>query len=103
MNIHMLIDILDIFQKHQINKNSLVIIKVDIEGAEFQVLRHLLNRGLLAHIDTLAVEWHYGGYFKEGGEEKTKEKQCIDWMLQDLSSQIKIEDWSRRRKLKQYS
>lgn len=33
-------------------------IKMDIEGAEFEVLEHLLRTGHANLIDTLAVEWH---------------------------------------------
>ena len=33
-------------------------VKMDIEGAEFQVLEHLLRTGRADLIDTLAIEWH---------------------------------------------
>ena len=33
-------------------------VKMDIEGAEFEVLEHLVRTGAAAQIDTLAIEWH---------------------------------------------
>jgi FkbM family methyltransferase len=35
-----------------------VAVKMDIEGAEFEVLEHLLRDGSAALVDTLAIEWH---------------------------------------------
>ena len=37
---------------------SLVLCKIDIEAAEFDVLPHLLARGALCSIDYLIIEWH---------------------------------------------
>ena len=39
-------------------REDTVDVKMDIEGAEFEVLEHLLRTGAAALIDTLAVEWH---------------------------------------------
>lgn len=33
-------------------------VKMDIEGAEFEVLEHLIRTGAAARVDTLAIEWH---------------------------------------------
>jgi len=35
-----------------------VAVKMDIEGAEFEVLEHLLRDGSAALVDTLSIEWH---------------------------------------------
>jgi|GEM_PF-1120214 len=35
-----------------------IIVKMDIEGAEFAVLRHLVNSGAICRINRLFVEWH---------------------------------------------
>jgi FkbM family methyltransferase len=37
---------------------SFVFIKMDIEGAEYEVLEHMLGTGTLGLVDVLAVEWH---------------------------------------------
>ena len=36
-----------------------VIVKLDIEGAEYKVLRHLLSNGTIKNISELYVEWHH--------------------------------------------
>ena len=35
-----------------------VFLKMDIEGAEFEVLEHLLKRGAAQLVDTVSIEWH---------------------------------------------
>lgn len=39
-------------------RDDTVEVKMDIEGAEFEVLEHLLRTGSAPLIDTLAIEWH---------------------------------------------
>lgn len=36
-----------------------VIVKMNIEGAEYKVLPHLINYGSIAFIDTLIIKWHW--------------------------------------------
>jgi FkbM family methyltransferase len=38
--------------------NDYVVVKMDIEGAEFPILRQLAERGLLGKINLLFIEWH---------------------------------------------
>lgn len=35
-----------------------VYVKMDIEGAEFEVLEHLLDRGAAVLLDNMSIEWH---------------------------------------------
>jgi FkbM family methyltransferase len=42
-----------------INNDSYVICKMDIEGAEFKVLRHLIDTGSIKKINELFVEFHH--------------------------------------------
>lgn len=35
-----------------------IIIKIDVEGAEYQLIEHLLNQGVMQFVDKLLVEWH---------------------------------------------
>lgn len=35
-----------------------VILKLDIEGAEYDVLAHLINRKVIGQVELLLVEWH---------------------------------------------
>ena len=50
----------------QLRDEDYVILKVDIEGAEFDLLRHIISNGLLHLIDILAVEWHDVNYWFTG-------------------------------------
>ncbi|HUG67816.1 MAG TPA: FkbM family methyltransferase [Pirellulaceae bacterium] len=35
-----------------------IVVKMDVEGAEFAILRHLIQRGVIGRISRLYVEWH---------------------------------------------
>lgn len=48
-----------LLEKHQ-DKNF--VLKLDIEGAEYEVLENLNKNGLLAKVDIVILEWHYRGY-----------------------------------------
>lgn len=49
-----IVDFINIF-----NDDDYIIVKMDIEGAEYDILRHLLNNPTtLTKIDELHVEWH---------------------------------------------
>lgn len=51
------VDIAELIKKYSIDDE--VIVKVDIEGAEFQFLKHLINEGAMKYIDIIAVEFHF--------------------------------------------
>jgi len=40
------------------NKNDFVVVKMDIEGAEWELLLHLIKENVLGLIDVLAIEYH---------------------------------------------
>lgn len=42
------------------NKQDYIILKVDIEGAEYQLLEHLITTQAIEYIDDLFVEFHLG-------------------------------------------
>jgi FkbM family methyltransferase len=46
----------------EIPKNSEIILKMDIEGAEFRVLNSLIRSGAIKRISKLYVEWHSYSY-----------------------------------------
>jgi FkbM family methyltransferase len=62
-----------------------VIVKMDIEGAEYQVLRHLLDSGDLHLIDELRCEFHVGRFpaFEEVHHRLVREvashTRLVDW------------------------
>jgi FkbM family methyltransferase len=50
------VDIADIVDKF--NVEDFLFLKIDIEGAEYELLIHLLQRNLLRKIDYVAIEYH---------------------------------------------
>tara|TARA_Y100000310_G_C20395567_1_gene674934 strand:+ start:47 stop:586 length:540 start_codon:yes stop_codon:yes gene_type:complete len=42
------------------DKDDYIVLKLDIEGAEYEVLRHMLDCNTFDYIDELHGEWHYG-------------------------------------------
>lgn len=50
------IDISELLSKY--NSNDEIIMKVDIEGTEYKLLKHLINEGTLKLVDIIAAEFH---------------------------------------------
>jgi hypothetical protein len=70
---------------------------MDIEGAEFQVLRRIIANNLLSLIDLLAVEWHdlNGMVLGEvsNAQEYKDQHQCINWIVEDAA--VPTIEWGR--------
>lgn len=49
-------DLSDVLSRY--NKNDFIVVKLDIEGAEFSTLRKLLKTNSIEKINDLCVEWH---------------------------------------------
>lgn len=45
--------------QHAVRPEDQVIVKMDIEGAEYEVLEHLVKTDAINLIDILYIEWHY--------------------------------------------
>lgn len=73
------------------SNNSKVVVKMDIEGAEFDVLPHMLVHGSLCFIDYLTIEWHGNFYptFTRGLDKKIKEITSF-LTSNDVSCKFKI-------------
>ena len=94
------IGIIDLFHKLKIHHTDFVVLKMDIEGYEFELVRHMLLHGLHARIDILAVEYHDINYWVFGKTDEIREKyqslhKCLDWMMEDVHS-MKTLHWGRR-------
>lgn len=92
-------DIVSLLRKHHTTHEDFVVLKVDIEGAEFDVIRRLINAGMLNLIDVLAVEWHHDnpnilGHSRESIDRYTKQFECLNWMLN--ASDVTTQSWARR-------
>jgi FkbM family methyltransferase len=80
------IDIVELFEEIGITAEDYVLVKLDIEGAEYKVLRHWLRRGLMNFIDDFHIEWHSTNIFVlAGNAEAAANDQCLHWMLEDFS------------------
>ncbi len=40
-------------------KDDYIILKIDIEGKEYDILEHMIKTGAIEYIDNLYCEWHY--------------------------------------------
>jgi FkbM family methyltransferase len=45
--------------KENLSEDDLIILKIDIEGAEYDVLEKMIEDGSIKYIDDLYIEWHY--------------------------------------------
>ena len=69
-----------------------VFVKMDIEGAEFEVLQHLVASGAAALVDSLACEWHTS---KRGG--KAGRLKALAWQARISKglarAGVRLTDW----------
>lgn len=94
------IGIIDLFHMLKIHKDDYVVVKMDIEGAEFDVLRQLIYNGVYGRVDIMAVEYHDTNPHVFGRNPATRAKyvaqhQCLDWMVEG-STTTKVVHWGRR-------
>src|SRR5204863_9779982 len=47
-----------LFKNHPSEK---IVVKIDCEGAEYEILEKLYLNGLLSRVDVLMIEWHLKG------------------------------------------
>ena len=59
---------------HNFNMNDEVIVKMDIEGAEYQVIPKMFDDNTLQYIDKLMIEWHWK---KLKGFQKELHNECV--------------------------
>ena len=101
------VDVVTLFR--QFRESDTVVMKMDIEGGEYDLLRRMISRGLMAIVDRLAVEWHHDNQHVLGEpDDPTKASwrtrktihdkykaahQHIIWMLQDSDYIHKLSKW----------
>jgi FkbM family methyltransferase len=63
-----------------------IILKLDIEGAEYEVLQDMVNTGAINKISKLMIEWHYNkvGVSKEDHDSINNELKRLN---------VEIEEW----------
>jgi FkbM family methyltransferase len=69
----------------------IIVIKLDVEGAEYQILEHLLNAGVGNLIDTLYVEFHHETAPRD---EIERLKNLGDDLVQRLGAKgVRVRSW----------
>mgnify|MGYP003121799925 CR=1 FL=1 len=79
---------LDRWIKENFSENDEIVLKLDIEGAEYEVLNHMIENGSIKYIDNLFIEWHCA---------KTKEisvSQHIDLLENLVAEELVPYQWS---------
>ena len=72
-------------------KEDYVHVKMDIEGAEFEVVRHLVLTGAAQLIDEIAIEWHLA---KVGPKKASQRREEMNLLVRDLKAAgAKPRDW----------
>ena len=74
-----------------VKPQDFVVVKMDIEGMEFELLPHLIQRGVAPLIDELFVECHCVESFNHRCGRKYSE--CIDLHRRSYAAGIWIHDW----------
>ena len=86
-----------------------IIVKMDIEGAEYTVLRRMIDTCLLDVIDKMGIEWHHGNRWVFGKFNKTDDRPGrsnvtdfywrsfyrLDKEIEELGWKHKLSDWGR--------
>ena len=77
---------LDLWIKENVAPDDYVILKMDIEGAEYEVLEKLIGSESIKKVSEIYVEWHWG---RIGG----MTRKAHDQLLRRLERQILVQDW----------
>ena len=94
------LDVVTLFRETlRVTPQDDVVVKIDIEGAEYPVLERALFHGLIPLWDEVYVEWHDTNPFIFAGSDKQahyeKRRYCLDETL--IRQQHGIGYWGRRR------
>jgi hypothetical protein len=93
-----------------VERGDYVVVKMDIEGMEYEVLLQAIVSGLFdSLIDKIAVEWHhnnpyvFGNPQGQGDPERARVHQKyldyyshIAWVLRETNLDYKLSIWGRR-------
>lgn len=74
-----------------IQQTDHVILKLDIEGAEFEVLEHLLDTGKMSIVKHLVIEWHER--FFPCPDEKKEHRRKIEDLLATEFPNLQLSTW----------
>jgi len=77
------------FMKNHFLKTDKIIVKMDIEGSEYDTMERLIETNVIDYIDEIYVEWHLR-FFKNHDEIKAREEKIIEELTK---RNIKLESW----------
>ncbi|KKL11128.1 hypothetical protein LCGC14_2548890, partial [marine sediment metagenome] len=78
------------FSKYIINnfkKNDNIILKIDIEGKEYDLLEHMIKTGSISYINKIYCEWHLK---RSCGREWNQNKHNEEWLLKQQNRHNKL-------------
>ncbi len=91
------VDVVTLFRTiFPVHETDYVVVKIDIEGAEFPVVTRAIFHGLVPLWDEMFVEWHDGNPFIFGGAEQAKyerQKQCLQNVLAEGGG-LHVQAWT---------
>lgn len=76
------------FIKRNFSKEDRIIVKMDIEGSEFEVIERMLQENTMEWIDEIYVEWH-SRFFRDAAAMKLREEA----LKLKISKVSKLGDW----------
>ena len=90
------VDIVTFLKNLQIREMDEVVIKMDVEGAEYALCRRMIAYCLFPLIDRIAIEWHHHNQFVLGhhGDKYEKEHKDILQALTERGWQHKLLEWA---------
>ena len=70
-----------------------IILKIDCEGAEYEILPHLHEHKLLTYVDQIFIEWHFKGSeslldILKANNFQAREEACVDLWESSVSGMI---------------
>jgi FkbM family methyltransferase len=79
----MMVDVINFsdYLKNNLSKDDFIVLKIDIEGKEYDLLNHMIDTEAISYIDKIFCEWHY--HKMKGGD--TEYKVIHDKIIKDLN------------------
>ena len=91
------VDIVTFFRNLQIREMDELVIKMDVEGAEYALCRRMIDYCLFPLIDRIGIEWHHSNNFVFGFVHHEKYKTEHKNIMEELAErgwQDKVLEWA---------
>lgn len=84
------VDVLTFFNDIKISDSDEVVVKMDVEGAEYALCKRMIHHCLFSFVDRVAIEWH-----KAYEENLSKEYEKIMQAMANHGWKNKMLKWAR--------